>query len=253
MSDKHSMDEFAETDEMSGSNNKVNRRRFVKSLGAAGGLVGLQAIPATASAKNLHSANQQDDIQQAIQEADVQQVNRAKALGRALSKDNVRSIMRTFTTEKGWMPQFSDAIAYKTEYEGESWNTVVLPFDDGDPTQEEQTYLTWSNNPKYEFQVSGHHTGHHVPDDAEAYWDVTRYTVQNGEVVTEHETVMNFLGCSNIGWGCVLTLASLYGGTIITCGTCIASSGWLITACARCVLALLGTGGATILCDWCKD
>lgn len=216
------------------------RRQFMQTAAAASvGLVGLGAAPLAASAEGPP-------------EVDVGSANPRKALGKALSDENTRDIMHAFL-ENGWTPRFGDAEAGLTEADGESWYTVLLPFDDGDPTQDEQTYILWSKNPNFRKRATGHHTVHRDPADAEAYWDVTEYWVEDGDVVSETHEILNFLGCSNVNWGCVLVTAGEFVGTIGGCYACAQTAGILVPACAACISGVLASSGTVLLCDYCRD
>lgn len=207
--------------------------------------MGIQASSGTVSAADCQAALRQCEVYPA------DPANRAKALEKALEDDATRAIMEVFL-RKGWTPLVADAEVGQTEHEGKSWYTVVLPFDDGDPTQDEQTYILWSDSPTYAEPATGQHIIHREPADSEAYWDITEYWVEGGEVVSENRELLNFLGCPNPNWGCILITAGEYAAVIGSCYACGQSAGWLVPACAACISAVLTTEGTILMCDYCK-
>lgn len=223
--------------------NTTTRRGMIKKAASA---LGVSVAGLTALTNEVEAAKN-EDVARKLHRGD-----RKQALAAALSDSRTKQIRGEFL-DAGYRPAVNEAYTVRSNHEGRQWDTVVIPFRDGEPTDEIQTYITWSNNPEYEVQVAGYHIVHREPDDEEAYWDVTSYRVADGEVLVETDQTPNFLGCNNISWGCVLTLAGAYSGTIAACGSCVASSGWLVWACAACVSAILSAGGATLLCPWCKD
>lgn len=189
----------------------------------------------------------------ATQRADVTEVTGGKRralLGRALGDSRTRKIRQKLVAA-GHTPRVAEAHTVRTEYEGEAYHTVVVPF--ATRAEDTQAYIAWSDNPSYDVQVAGFRIVHRTPPDQEAYWDITFLHVEGGEVVVEDDRLENFLGCDDVSWGCVLTLAGAYAATFISCAACVASSGWLVTACAQCIAAILGSAGATLTCDWCND
>lgn len=219
------------------------RRKFLTQAASALGVsvAGLTALSDEVSAK-AKSATVTEHSKE----------RRKRLVGQVMSDRKAQKIRKALIQD-GYQPDPENAYANQTRHEGETWNTIVIPFKDGNPSQEEQTYLVWSDNPDYEHKVSGFHIEHFDPDSGEGYWEHTAYTVEDGKVVRELQETPNFLGCNNVNWGCVLTLAGAYGGTIAVCGTCAGSSGWLVWACAACISAILGSSGATLSCSWCND
>lgn len=219
----------------------TTRRAFLQRAAAATG-VSLGAIQALA--REAAAGKRKADV------TEVAGPKRRALLGRALG-DSRTSKIRKQLVGAGHTPEVAEAYTVRTELEGERYHTVVIPFSTREANT--QAYIAWSDNPSYEVQVAGFHITHRTPPNQEAYWDITFLHVEAGEVVVEEDQLENFLGCSNVNWGCVLTLAGAYAGTFIVCASCVATSGWLITSCAQCIAAILGSAGATLTCDWCND
>lgn len=222
---------------------ETSRRGFLKTAASALGV----------SVAGLASLTR--EVKAAADEHDVEQLkgrDRRTALADALSDSRTKDL-RSELLNRGYRPAVNDAYTVRSEGNGEAWRTVVIPFRDGDPSQQTQTYIAWSDNTDYEQQVSAHHVERYVPEDNEPYWVATSLYFEGGNIVEAQTEIPNFLGCNNVSWGCVLTLAGAYTGTIAACGSCAASGGWLVWACAACISAILSSGGATLLCDWCND
>lgn len=223
------------------------RRSFLKQTASVGtAVVGLSAAAGSVSADDV--------VVESVDGADSMRL-----VSSALRDRRTRGVLRTGTTGRGIAPNVRDAQVYRTETTSSTWNTVVVPFTarDGD-----ELFVFWSDNDAYETQVSLVRVSE---TRTEREWTVTE-TLPDGSTYTRENATLDelagvdqdgvstqFLGCNNPNWGCILSTAGAYAGVIGACGSCAASSGWLIPACASCIGTILGSAGLTISCDYCKD
>ena len=177
----------------------------------------------------------------------------------ALRDRRTRGVLRTGTSGRGIAPNVDDAQTYRTETPSATWNTVVVPFT---TRTADELFVFWSDNDAYETQVSlvrvsdgRNERGYTV---SETLPDGSTHTRENATLaeltgVDRDEASTQILGCDNPNWGCILSTAGAYAGTIGACGACASSGGWLVPACASCIGTILGSAGLTISCDYCKD
>jgi len=230
-----------------------SRRSFLRRTAVAGSAtLGLPAVAERAKA--------------AAEDTEVTEVtgrDRGRLLSSALRDRRTRTLFRETVSGGRVHPEVHDAYLYRTETDSDAWHTVVIPFSSDE--SDERIYLFWSDNEDYETQVSVSRISRTRTDDGETAWTVVE-SFPDGDAVTTTEldvgrlasndgvtTQDHFLGCHNPNWGCILSTAGAYAGTIGACGSCAASGGWLIPACASCIGTILGSAGLTISCDYCKD
>lgn len=219
-----------------------SRRNFMKRAAAT---LGVSTAGFAALVENARAAKKHTEVHNLTGR------EHRSAVSQAMSVENAQRIHQYFI-KQGYTPEPSNAYSLRTDAPDGTLLTVVIPYRDGDPTERVQTYLVWSNSPKYTHQAVGHHTVHHTPSDSEAYWIDEATYVHDGELATKTTKTLNFLGCSNVNWACVLGAAGAYSTTIIACGSCAASDGILIPACAECVSTILSSAGLTLGCNFCK-
>ncbi|PSQ26898.1 hypothetical protein BRD03_08675 [Halobacteriales archaeon QS_9_68_17] len=221
---------------------------------------------ATAGAATLGLPALVERARAAGEEADVTEVtggDRGRVLSSALRDRRTRTLFRETVTGRRVRPDVGDAYTYRTATDADAWHTVVVPFESDD--RSEQIYLFWSDNDDYETQVSLSRVSRDRTAADGSVWTVVE-SFPDGETVTTEEfdigapasddevtTQDHFLGCHNPDWGCILSTAGAYAGTIGACGACAGSGGWLVPACASCIGAILGSAGLTISCDYCED
>lgn len=232
------------------------RRSALK--GAVTTLIGMGVIPtATASQPTDSRVESEDGDGEGGRYPDPEDVvietppeaERARVLSNALTNDDVDTL-RQYFIEQGWSPTGERVIKTVVDNTTETdYYTVVLEFN----TDEEDTTAHIIYN-SLEEHASGLYEEHvDLSGDGENdHFKVTAYTVENGTVVTETDTIENFLGCNDVNVRCVAAIASTHIGTIAACASCGATSGVLVPACGACVSTAIARFGAT-LCEWCKD
>lgn len=189
---------------------------------------------------------------------------REHALSLARKDSRTRQLKDHFT-QQGYQPLFGDAKAFKTDTKKYSeWYTVVIPFETDDP--EREVFITYTDAPTTDTPVTGQNIQHIVPEDgSESYWKITEYISKKSGIeshqrqlrqaqvaqlsVSNNDQIGTMLiNCPNPDWGCILSLAGSYAATIAACGSCAASSGWLVNACLACIATLLNEAGVAIKC-----
>jgi hypothetical protein len=218
-----------------------DRRGFLKHAAAASGasVAGLVAL-----AERVEAKDDQNVVEKATGKP------RRTYLAEALSDSEVKQLRQAFVG-RGWTPNVGDATVIETDdpEEGAYYHTVTIPF--RTHKSQEDAYIVWTNSDMAE--TMGQHARRIEPEDAEAYWIITTYNAEGGEITTEQEKVLNFLGCSDINPGCIAAIAASYAFLFSECAACAGSAGVLVPACAGCVGAVLTWAGAISLCEWCND
>lgn len=186
-------------------------------------------------------------------------------------RDPEYKIIKKELKEQGYQQRIDKAIAQSTTIQEEGpetelvveavegvkydneWESVVIPFESKD--NDETAHVAWTSASTIDRKVGGIKSVRIVPEDGtEPYWVINTYTVsENGDVQIETDEVPNFLGCNNPDTGCIAQMAAAYAGQIWYCTLCIGTSGWLIPACAWCIIATTAAYGTRVSCTWCND
>lgn len=228
-----------------------SRRAVLKAIGASSMVAGTAAVPVAGK-----------DSRSDVEVEEVTGSDRRELLSRVFSDRRTWSVIRNGPPLRTGSPTIDEAFVYYTNAPTETWYTAVVPFAVESPGN--HVYLLWSNNDDYETQVSLARISRNRTAAGEPTWTITE-TLPGGESITAEEVTIadltggdgeattQILGCSDPNWGCILSTAGAYAGTIGACGTCAGSSGWLVPACASCIGTILGSAGLTISCEWCND
>lgn len=209
---------------------------------------------ARASAKNKNDRSTATD-------ADVNELQgneRIEAINDALNDDRSEAVYDALVDSKLLNPQSGQAQVHRTETSNGPWLTVVVPY--APAPGDEQIYLFWTTNENLSTQVSMSHL--FPPSAYNGPWNVEEAYFDDGSISVREETVSvpqpetdgpttQILGCSSPNWGCILSTAGAYVGTITACAVCYQSAGVVIPACGSCLSTILGSAGLTISCDYC--
>jgi len=223
------------------ADNTVNRRRFVKTVGATGISV--------AGLSNVASAS--SDEEEPIPSTSLERNERKKTVGEIRSDENVKKVVKRLR-EQGWFSQFNDGTYKLLKPDKESsYRAAVIPFEKRgsarkrkDESREEQAILMWRSRKgvdKGQSRVAGHEFDQSKsagmnPSDLKHII----YTVESGQIHAKTEYLSDYPDqssadrgftiqrlpdppdcncmyldeyCNNYNWTCL-------GSIAITAGTC---------------------------------
>jgi hypothetical protein len=282
MTEKHNADETSETN----SSTPVNRRRFVKSLGAAGvAAVGFTGVSAA-----------KGDVDREVTE--LERGRRGKVIDTVMSDNHARKI-RTKFQKDGWKPNVDDGkyISVKLA-ERNSYRAAIIPFEKDGAIKDEQRNLIWIEKEYADGVDVPYVTGQQaVKTDLTASvkttsarselgwesarsglgWEVTTYTVGENEIETnttvdgiidqQDEQMLGPQGhigpgpggdcscikfvtyCDHVDYFCIAVYITATIGLVASCCRCKRSQGTFTKACALCLNTGIGAGLSFYSCD----
>ncbi|MFW6449159.1 MAG: hypothetical protein ACOC0X_06420, partial [Halobacteriota archaeon] len=125
-----------------------------------------------------------------------------------------------------------------------AYHTVALRFhrDDG-----AQAAVLWTDQGPFPIQAR-----EFVPRSADRL-ELRGHAVEGAEVTTSSATVDPNIWwwiCSDLDWGCVLSIAGAWAATFASCGACVLDPSKIV--CISCIGAVLSAAGTTLGCDVCR-
>ena len=253
----------------------VNRRSFVKALGATGaiGLSGIGSAQAQAS---------DEEIKREVNE--VTGSDRQAYISMALSDSEVETITEELERDE-WSPNTSDATVNRIDKADEdsdlnfsTYHVVHIPFEKSVASQHssESAGIVWTDKSIEEvgFTTPAALVVEEEPegnpsiatqDDEDGSPTALEYTVENGEIkeeksdISSEETETESEGvtaqgcycrvkrvkCDNVPLHCWVSLAASYAGTYWSCGACGVGA---IPACGMCAVVVAGAGASSHGC-----
>jgi hypothetical protein len=172
MSEEHNADESG----MDNKTNSINRRRFVKSLGIAGGTAAFGTLSSTT-------------VSALSRERDVEVITGSRTSDIIQKIENDKEVVKIiqFLSEKGWRPQYNDGkYGIVTSEDGERFNIAVVPFHASRENNDVSSILRWSESSDENTVATILNQGDSVGDDRR---DVKERTVwvENGNVKSKTE------------------------------------------------------------------
>lgn len=162
----------------------------------------------------------------------------------ALRTREVRRLRRELIAD-GYRPRIRDAIVHRsTPEQGPAYRTVAIPFERGRDGAE--AVVLWTDDGPFPVQAR-----RFVPESNRQVKMRTRQ-LDGGTALDTTTTISPefwWWFCWDLDWGCVLSVAGAWAGSIGACAACVADPSKI--TCISCVAAVLSAAGATLSCDWC--
>lgn len=237
MAEKNNADETTENESRAPS---INRRRFVRSLGAVGGLTALGSVN---SVRGAITSNGQDESE--VRTEDITGRDEQELTAHALDEPDVQLIHEELA-EFGYTPKQDQANAFHVYHLDSDleYRVVIIPYQTG--SNNEQSYILWTDSSlaitvgarTERFRNDngmGYETTSYTPG---TNWAKTTRRTITPEELERYEryleddgiTIQNFPTC-NINFECVATAAAKAG---ILVGACASCASLFIPACFAC-------------------
>ena len=230
------------------SSEGVSRRTLLRAAATAT-TPALIADQVTAGGTHTHAASDLENVEQLDGAA------LTTAAIHALLDHRTQTLLAAFT-DHGVTPRVQDisGVAATQPDTGDSGQVITIPF-----TTDRKEAHAWIQHSSFDSirpaPVTGFQTVHHDPGtDQEAYWDVTIFRAENGDVVRTEDRVWNLFGCPNdkVNPTGVTKLAADYTATFVSCAACVGSATVFVPACALCLAQIARMGVSLEDYNWCE-